>query len=459
MFPREVIPRLLPVVLGVLALATPAAAVEVLTTGKHAVLRSKGGFLAVVADPVLASVDNPCAGSTPPRLILSSYPQATLRVVTHVEVALPCAHWTRTRGGWRYDGKSPGDAVERLVLSPRKLNIRFGGDGWKAPSGPVGYLQAWLETGERRLLVRFHDFRVNRDTLLVARKPSTQAAAGEAAFWDVLLGDDRSESRQQACIAALTKAARQGRRDGRSRFLLAMIHLYRFGQLVTDYASASPAAVAELAAAVDAFEAATPLLWDHRTRVGDSRVPGFAAAAKYGLGRVRGDSALEAAGLAELEAAVDINPFFNLFDLLPVAQAVPPTDPQFAIVMSRVTPYLDDPETIACVGTQPEICANSGLAPRNVEGALTLFGDLFVKASATARSSAERDTLLARAQQWYTLAAGFAAARPGYRFQAALDERIANIAARAAAYATLDPSDDPPIIGAATEACAACHNR
>lgn len=451
--------RLPPLVAVLLLVAGNAHAVTVLTAGKRAVLRTGGGVLRVVADPALAGLPEPCAGSTPPRLILSSYPQATLRVVTHVDVSLPCAGWTRTRDGWRYEGKGRSAGVERVVLSPRRLGIRFGGAGWQRPTGPVGYAQAWLEIGDRRLHIRFHEFRTNGATLLVTRKPSRQAAAGEAAFWDVILGDDRSEARQQACLAALRKAVSRNRRDGRSHFLLAMMHLYRFGQQVTDYASASPEAEAELAAAVDAFAIATPLLWNAATGVGDSRVPGFAAAAKYGLGRVRGDAALEAEGLAELEAAVEANPFFNIFDLIPVAQAVPPADPQFALVMSRVTPYLEDPETVACVGTQVEICANRGLAPRNVEGALTLFGDLYVKASGVAGSPEERDALLARAQQWYAIAAAFAAATPGYRFQAALDERIAGIAARAAAYATPDPSDDPPVIGAGPEACSACHNR
>ena len=84
----------------------------------------------------------------------------------------------------------------------------------------------------------------------------------------------------------------------------------------------SDAARADLVAANDAFAKAraAPLGRD----TGDSRVPGFVAAAKFGLGVVQNDAALQAEGLADLEAAVAVNAFFNVFDLIPVVQALPP---------------------------------------------------------------------------------------------------------------------------------------
>lgn len=447
-------------VLSLLLSTSAAHAVGVLTVGKHAVLRAESGFVRVGRDPLLAALAEPCPGGVEPRLTLSSYPQSTLRVVTHLDVALPCAGWTPLRsGGWRYDGGAPGDGVERVDLRPDKLVVQLGGDGYQAPSGPVGYVQVWLTVGGQRLNARFHNFKKNQAALLATRKPSAAAAEGEAAFWAVLHRDDPSEARQQACLAALGKAVRRDRKDGRARFLLGMMRLYRFGQSVDGYVGVDPAAEADLARAVEEFDAATPMLWNAGTSVGDSRVPGFAAAARYGLGRVRGDAALEARGLDELEAAVDVNPFFNLFDLIPVAQAVGPADPQFALVMSRVTTYLADPANLSCVVTQPEICANDGMAPRNVEGALTLFGDLYVKAAGAAATPAERDQNVALARQWYGIASAFASSRPGYRFQAELDERVASIDARVAAYQSPDPGDDPAVIGAREEACTACHNR
>jgi hypothetical protein len=88
---------------------------------------------------------------------------------------------------------------------------------------------------------------------------------------------------------------------------------------------------------------------------------------------------LQAEGLAEIEAAVAVNGFFNVFDLIPVVQALPADDPRFAQVFPLLRDYISDPNTLSCVLSQPEICSDFGLAPRNVVGALMLFGDVFVK--------------------------------------------------------------------------------
>jgi hypothetical protein len=440
--------RPLLVLASLLALAAPAAAGNpgVLTVGKLAVLRAGGGFVRVAHDPLLAAVV-PCTAGVAPRLTLSSYPQATMRVVTHVDVDLPCTGWTQTRGGWRYDGAAAGDGVRRVLLGRGKLVVEFGGDGYRPPTGPVGYVQIWLGVGGARLNARFHDFRRNTPTLLVTRKPSKAAAEGEASFWAVLHGDDDGDARQQAALASLTKAVRRDPRDGRSRFLRAMMHLYRFGQGVERYDDVPAALQAELAAAVDDFAAATPLLWNGATGVGDSRVPGFAAAAKWGLGRVRGDAALEAAGLADLQAAIDVNPFFNVFDMIPVAQAAGFDTPEFATVMARVVPYISDPATLQCVVTQPEICATAGLAPHNIAGSLMLFGDLFAKYGD-----------LTNATFFYTVASTNAG--PTYRFDDAMQARLpaaTAAAARSALWRDGDPTNDPTVIGARREACQACH--
>lgn len=426
----------------------PAANPNVLTVGKQAVLRAAGGMVRVGADPLLAGI-TPCAGGVAPRLTLSSYPQSTMRVVTHLDVALPCSGWKTVRGGWRYDGAGAGDGVERVVLGPNKLVVTFGGDGYAAPVGPVGYVQIWFTQGDDRYNARFHNFRRNQADLLVTRKPSKPAAEGESAFWTVLHGVDHSAAKQEACLASLARAAKRDRQDGRSRFLTGMMHLYRFGQQVVRYDDAPPGADDELVAALAAFEEAVPLLWDPVTQVGDSRAPGFVAAARWGLGRVRNDAALQAQGLAELEAAVDVNPFFNIFDTIPVAQAVPFDDPQFATVMSRVTPYILDPNTISCVASQPEICGLQGMAPHNIAGSLMLFGDLFAK-------NGNPD----QAALFYSIAS--ANDSPSYAFHDAVQARLLPTATeaattRAALWRDGDPSNDPTVIGVGAEACRNCH--
>jgi hypothetical protein len=224
-----------------------------------------------------------------------------------------------------------------------------------------------------------------------------------------------------------------------------MMHLYRFGQATTDFADVSAFARQELAAAHEAFERAVPRLWDGAA--GDSRVPGFAAAAKYTHGLLEGNDALRDAGLADLTAAVAINQFFNVFDYIPVAQIVPANDPLFGLVFAEVDDYLNAPGTLDCVDSQPEICSNAGLAPHNAEGALLLFGDVYAKGGD-----------LATARAWYVLARG--AGRAGetpWPFQALADDRVANAAARVALYQDADPANDPPVVGMGAEACAVCH--
>src|SRR6185369_12143378 len=96
---------------------------------------------------------------------------------------------------------------------------------------------------------------------------------GEAGFWDAILGNASSEADEQNVIRLLETAVSIRPGDGRSHFLLAMLHLYRFGQRVVRFDDVSVEARAELAAANDSFFAAVPLLWNAKTGTGDSRVP------------------------------------------------------------------------------------------------------------------------------------------------------------------------------------------
>jgi hypothetical protein len=440
--------RCTPLLLPLLVLAARADALTVLTHGKTAVFRQRTGsaLIRVGRDPRLASPSDPtCAGAAAATLQLASYPVATNLVAALPAVPLPCARWRRARGGFVYDDPAAGGGVRRVTYGRGGIVVQLGGAGYTHVGGPVGYLEVWLTVGPNRYLARFHDFRRNEPGLIVTRRPSSAAAQGEAAFWDVLLGDDRSEARQTVALHCLERAARRSRKDGRSRFLLAMMRLYRFGQRTTTYAAPTPEAKQELGAAHAAFQAAIPLLWTGTS--GDSRVPGFAAAAKYAKGVVDGDPALVADALADLEAAVAVNPIFNSFDYIPVAQVVSRRDPIFARVIALVDDLLYGPAS-ACLGTQPEVCGDAGLAPRNTAGSLLLFGDLYAK-----------DGQLEQATRWYGLARSLALAAPGYRFQAVADDRVANAETRVARHLDDDPGNDDPIVGAGEQACAVCHNR
>jgi hypothetical protein len=443
-----------------LAVATPARAITVVTVGKSAVLRQASGggsaLFRIGRDPAFAALDDPtCAGGGRMTLQVASYPVATSRLDALPKATLPCAGWKRQGDGYVYrDPAGATGGVQKVVYASSRFLARFGGSAYRHVPGPVGYAELWIEVGGARLNVRFHNFKTNGADRIVARRPSAAAAEGEAAFWRVLHGDDHSTAQQNTALLQLTKAVKRDKKDGWSQFLIAMMHLYRFAQATPQWDQVSADALDDMVAANDAFQKSVPLLWDGQT--GDSRVPGFAAAAKFGLGVAQNDAALQAEGLADLEAAVAINAFFNVFDLIPVVQALPPTDPRFMQVFPLLKTYVSDPNTLACVASQPEICADVGLAPRNVAGALMLFGDVFVKGAGLDPAN------LTQAETFfYPIASVGASAVPNYRFADAVAERVGpgKAAARAALYADADPSNDPPIIGAGPQACAVCHYR
>jgi len=356
--------------------------------------------------------------------------------------------WRKKAGGYVYDDPTASGGVRAIRYGRRGLLIRFAG---LRPPGPVGYLQAWLTVGTSRFNARFHNFARNEAAVLVSRKPSRPAAVGERAFWAVLHGDwDTAAQKadfEATALASLTRATKRDGRDGWSRFLLAMMHLYRFAQATERYDQVSGFARAEVEAAHAAFQTALPLMWNGTA--GDSRVPGFAAATTFVVGVVHGDAALQAQGLEELDAAFRLNPFFNVFDYIPVAQELPSFDARFQGVFDKVSGYLDDPDTLQCVVTQPEICNDMGYAPRNTAGSLALFGDVDAKGG-----DAEG------AAMWYRLALALSGggSRP-YPFLSALELRVSTVAERVALFRDADPSNDPTVIGVGSEACAACHTR
>lgn len=434
------------------AVAAPAAAADltILTRGKA--LRLIGaedpqrarGVVRFGADPALADAPAPTCPTTS-TFELGLFTQAANAVERGEKVQLDCAKWRPRDGGWVYaDSAAPG-GVRAIVYGPRGLTVKLVGPGALPAGGPLGYAFVWLEVGERRYHGRFHQFRRNGATRIVSQPTPRIAAEGERGFWTVLTGDDESEAAQQDALATLASAAAASARDGRSRFLLGMLRLYRFGQMSTSIAAAPPAAVDELRAAVAAFDEAEPLLWDRATGSGDSRVPGFGAAARYALAVATGDQTLRQQALAEFDYALEINAFFNVFDLMTVLQAEPAGSQAFQDAFAEVDAYLAAPTTFQCAVTQPEVCTGNGLGPGSLPGTFLLFGDVYAKAGR-----------LADATRWYDVAA---ATEAGWALQGLGAARRAAVEARVAAYQDADPDNDPPIIGAGAEACRSCHVR
>src|SRR5262249_22029000 len=148
------------------------------------VFRNGRGIVRVGRDPELASVPSPACPATS-QVVLSAYPEPIQRVVTVTTLDLDCTRWKRKAAGFVYDDPDATGGVRAIRYGCKGLLIRFA----RAPAGRVGYLQAWLTIGSTRFNARFHNFARNQEDVLVTRRPSAAAAAGERAFWAVLHRD------------------------------------------------------------------------------------------------------------------------------------------------------------------------------------------------------------------------------------------------------------------------------
>lgn len=395
----------------------------------------------VGADPLLAvPLDPGCPQRTSVRI---AYYRDN-RVHGEPDVELPCTGWRRSPLAWTYDDPSgSAGGVRHLRIGASGLLLRATARGASAVSGPLAHAQVWLRIGEQAFLVRFHRFSRNDAGAVIARRPSREAGRGEAAFWSTLLGDS---NRSSEAITSLERAVSRDARDGRSHFLLGMMHLQRFELLDADPRQPSRPGVRAVVAAHHSLERASALLWDGVH--GDSRVPGFAAAAAYKAGIALGDPELVEQGREAMNRAADSNPLFNGFIPFGAGPIASPTSPEYATILHLLDEVF--PSVFAdCIG-QSEICGNAGFAPHNLEGTFLLFGDLNAKAGRTekARSMYEGAANLGAGGGWNPRFVAHARA-----LAAGIDERVA-------LYGDADPSNDPPFtdLGGAGS-CAYCHNR
>jgi hypothetical protein len=425
----------------------PAAAFEILTRDKDARFAHDASgrgwsHVRVGADRALQDLVDPrCPAVSKVRI--SSYKDN--RMVGDALAELPCGTWRKIPGGYLYaDATGSVAGIEKVRYTTRGLEVYAAGAGHTPVVGPVGFAQLNFEIGGRRLIARFHNFARNDAVSVVAKRPSRAAADGEAAFWDTLGGVNRDRE----SLELLGQATQRDPRDGRSHFLTGMMHLQRFERIDADPRRASAAGRLELLAATQAFERASPLLWDGATRTGDSRAPGFAAAAIYKKGVAFDEPGTIERGFAAMREAADANPLFNGFIPFGAGPIAARDSEQYALILH----LLDDvfPTLFTECGGQDEICFNAGLAPHNLEGTFLLFGDLYTKAGR-----------IEKAQTYYENAAK-TGETAGWKPQFIAHARAlaAAVPDRAALYANDDPDDDPPFtdLGGAGN-CAYCHNQ
>lgn len=263
----------------------------------------------------------------------------------------------------------------------------------------------------------------------------------DAAFWQTLLGEaDRSDESLELFRQAIEIDAEDGRlEDGRSQFLMGMMHLYRYGRSITDFRDFSEFARNEVRRANDALDRAVELTPDNLG------YPGFRGAATFQNGITNDDPELVALGIEQLRESMELWPLFNRFSFLgTVAAVVPAGDPMFAEAYEHLIDLLGPAGLSQCT---PQLCGNGGRAPRNLEGSAVLFGDIFAKAGNGAQ-----------ARNWYQLAVGTGTAGQ-WRFTALARDRLNSVVDRVALYQDEDPDNDPPLVGLAGESCTVCHAR
>jgi hypothetical protein len=437
--------RAVPALAGLLVVLAPPPvhAVTLLTAGRSVrFLNSPGrapeATVRIARDPALRRLADPTCPATSSLGFL--FARASLAMDDRGVVPLPCTRWSRIEDGYRYsDPTAAPGSVRQILYSRRGLVIR-GGAGVQPVVGPLTFAEAILEIAGKRHLVRAYDFLRNDTGAIVSRTPSPAAAAGEAAFWEVLRGTRPYEGR---ALALLRRAVRRNPRDGRSWFYLGSLHAYRVGPFPRDAAAASADTFgrSQAAAALEAFDRAVDLL-PH-----DSLPAAFRAITTYFNGLGDGDAARQALGIAQLDEAGTRNVFFNrTIGLFFLPRYFSSSSEYFR---SRLLPQLDELRAVvpACPVTYPDVC-RSRLVGWDREGGSILLGDVEAKGGR-----------FAEARFWYTIA-DFLGRASGYPFRAVAAERLAHVAERVELYQDADPGNDPPFLGEEGRSpCRYCHYR
>ena len=109
------------------------------------------------------------------------------------EITLPCEKWKPSGTGYRYrDNGGAAFGVRSLVYRPSKLVLRFKGEGFTPPTGPLGegpFLDLYFNPGSQPYCGRFEEFRKESAAVLRAAKEST-GCIPEGPNIVLILGDD-----------------------------------------------------------------------------------------------------------------------------------------------------------------------------------------------------------------------------------------------------------------------------
>lgn len=272
------------------------------------------------------------------------------------------------------------------------------------------------------------------DGVALCYSPAAEAHPATAAFWAALGGGDRAA---RADVVDQLEAAVVEQPDQEElHLLLGLADLWTLAEPLPG----EEAPAAQLPAALGAR--------DHLRRAyelcpTDHRIAAWLGPVLVRFGRTLNNPDMVAEGLAVLDQGVAAYPSFVLFSRLLVFADEPRDSPDFQRALDAVVANRD-----ACAATPGDpACTDHPRAAHNREGAAVFMGDALAKAGRRADA--------AEAYQAAMAEPGYA----GWAFQAVLASRLSTLDARIAAFATADPTDDPPVAWAVTDQCAMCHTR
>lgn len=272
-----------------------------------------------------------------------------------------------------------------------------------------------------------------------------------AAFWAAFLAEDYDALPQ--IIADLDAAAAGQPDDPEVVLIAAHAHLWRLGEFQRDPDQDPVNQIVSAMAAIEGFTAAKALAPD------DFRIPCWLGLVQINTGTAIGDETLVAMGQAEVDAAIAGWPEFALFCRMLANEGAPADSPEFAQAVDDVWTTLDlcfgdtvgptAPELAGSLDQQTaegplRVCWN--LAPKavhNWQGFLLHAGDIVAKSGdVEAATVLYEDAMLLDWDSW--------------SHQALVDDRLADVAARADSYADDDPSNDAEL-GSRVYSCTMCH--
>jgi hypothetical protein len=264
----------------------------------------------------------------------------------------------------------------------------------------------------------------------------TSAASDHPAvkgYWEVALSADYAA--RPAALAALQAAAEQSNEE-EITLLNGLGNLWRLAEPTeaerTDTAGFISAALTAKNQVQRAFDLCPS----------DYRIPAWLGPILVNMGRQLSDQSSIDMGLAVLQVGIDHYPSFVLFSKLLVYADRPASDPDFQKALDAV-----DADIGACgdLGTSRDpACRNGEHTAHNVEGAALYLGDAYAKAGRKADALA-----IYRGAQ-------VAAEYPTWPFRSVLEQRIAGLDARIAAYAN---GQEPEAAWSSKSQCSVCHQR